>query len=295
MIIDTHAHCYWESMLPRIDEIVQSMKDRDVSHAVQIGCDIESSNQAIMLAQRFPGIFYATVGHHPETAQDVIFDSSIWKVGHDEKNNFSIMDISYFEELIIQNRDAIVAVGECGFDFHYLDGSNGGKNPVNFTNLSEKAKEQIENQKKWWLAQWGLAKKYNLPLVIHTRDARNETLDFMINNHIDRAVIHCYSEDPEFARTLMDFSDNIYFAFWWILTYKKSELVQETAKILPLNRILLETDAPFLSPQVVRGTVNEPANTRYVLEKLCELRDESNEEIEKVVYENSMKFYSLGN
>jgi TatD DNase family protein len=87
------------------------------------------------------------------------------------------------------------------------------------------------------------------------------------------------------------FSSEIYFAFGGILTYKKSDSVQETAKMLPLNRILLETDSPFLSPQVVRGTVNEPANTKFVLDKLCELRSESREEIERIVYGNSLRFY----
>jgi len=157
-----------------------------------------------------------------------------------------------FEELIRENPDVIVAIGETGFDFHYLDGSDDGKKSVDFTNLSLKAKEQIENQKIWWIAQWELAQKYNLPLVIHTRDARDATLDFMVQNNIHKAVIHCYSENPDFAQKLLDFSSEIYFAFGGILTYKNAESVQETAKMLPINRILLETDAPFLSPQKVR-------------------------------------------
>ena len=159
--------------------------------------------------------------------------------------------------------------------------------------LSDIAKQQIENQKRWWILQWNLAKRYDLPLVIHTRDARDATADFMIENNINRAVIHCYSEDPAFAQKLMDFSDEIYFAFGGILTYKKSEQVQATAQMLPLSRILLETDAPFLSPQAVRGSVNEPSNTRYILEKLIELRTESAEEIERVIYENSLRFYGI--
>ena len=160
-------------------------------------------------------------------------------------------------------------------------------------NLSPKAREQIENQKYWWLAQWELARKYDLPLVIHTRDARNATLEYMIQNHIDRCVMHCFSEDLDFAQKLLDFSDEIYFSFSGILTYKKSEAIQEVARSISLDRILVETDAPFLSPQAVRGTVNEPANTRYTLEKLIELRTESPEEIEKQVYENSLRFYNL--
>ena len=278
MIFDTHSHCYWDTLEPRIDEIAANMREKWVTQAVQIGCDRESSLQAISLARRFPGIFYATVGHHPETAQD-------------EEITDSRLQIIDFERLVWENRDVIVAIGETGFDHHYLDGTLDGTIAFDRQNPSEKALSQIENQKNWWLAQWELAQQYDLPLVIHTRDARDETLAFMLEHQISRAVIHCYSEDPEFARTLMDFSDEIYFAFWGILTYKNAPTVQETAKMLPLDRILLETDAPFLSPQAVRGSVNEPSNTRYVLEKLVELRGESSEEIEKVVYENSLRFY----
>lgn len=122
-------------------------------------------------------------------------------------------EVEGFEKLILENRDVIVAIGETGFDHHYLDGTEAGAIPFNPQNPTEKASLQRENQKKWWLAQWELAKKYDLPLVIHTRDARDETLAFMLEHDISRAVIHCYSEDPEFARTLMDFSDEIYFAF----------------------------------------------------------------------------------
>lgn len=159
--------------------------------------------------------------------------------------------------------------------------------------LPEGAKKQIQNQERWWLAQWDLAKRYDLPLVIHTRDAREATLIFMKEHNIDRCVIHCFSEDWDFARSLLEFSTEIYFSFSGILTYKSAPKIQEAASKIPLDRILIETDSPFLSPQVVRGTVNEPANTRYVLDKLCEFRSESREEIERVVYENSLRFYSL--
>ncbi|NRH21191.1 TatD family hydrolase [Candidatus Gracilibacteria bacterium] len=264
MIIDTHSHCYWDSIEPRIDAIVENMQQAQVSHAIQIGCDIKTSEQAIDLARRFPGIFYATVGFHPETAQDMKFEGEV---------------IEKFERLLLENRDVIVAIGETGFDYHYL--------------TPEIESVQKKNQEQWWLIQWELAQKYDLPLVIHTRDARNETIEFMIEHDIYRAVIHCYSEDPEFAQKLMDFSSEIYFAFGGILTYKKSELVQETAKMLPLNRILLETDAPFLSPQVVRGTINEPAYTRHIFDRLCELRSEDPGEIEETIYQNSLKFYGI--
>lgn len=201
--------------------------------------------------------------------------------------------LSEFEKMIFENRDLVVAIGECGLDFHYLDGTDDGKTPMDFSQISEKAIWQIQNQKFYWLAQWKLAQKYHFPLVIHTRDARDATLDFMKKFDINRLVMHCYSENPAMARELLDFSDEIYFSFSGIVTYKKSLEIQETAKIVPLDRILVETDAPFLAPQPVRGTTNHPANTRYNLEKIFELRSENNEQIEAQIFENSKKFYAL--
>lgn len=254
------------------------MKKNGVLKAVQIGCDTESSEKAISLAKKYPWIFFATVGLHPETAQDLVFSDEY---------------MQNLEDLIIENRDVIVWIGETGFDFHYLDGSDGGRNSVDLENLTEKAKKQIENQKTWWIAQWKLAKKYNLPLIIHTRDARKETLIFMKEQGINRCVMHCFSEDWDFARELLDFSDDIYFSFSGIVTYKKSENIQLAAKTIPIERILVETDAPFLAPQIVRGTVNEPANTKYVLEKIAELRWVSTKDIEDVIYANSLRFYVI--
>lgn len=282
MIFDTHAHCYWDTLEPRIEDIVVNMQKNDVTRVTQIGCDIPSSLKAISLARRFPWVFYATVGHHPETAQDE------WK-GKSEEWRI----VEQFENLIQENRDVVVAVGECGFDFHYIDGTDGWKIPADLGHLTPKAQEQIENQKYWWLEQWKLAQKYNLPLVIHTRDARDATLEFMKTHSINRCVMHCFSEDWGFARELIEFSPEIYFSFSGILTYKKSEKIQEAAKNIPLSHILVETDAPFLAPQTVRGQVNEPAYTRYTLEKLAELKWVQVQDIEDIVYENSMRFYGF--
>lgn len=280
MIFDTHSHCYWDTILPRIDEVLKNMWEKWVTKAVQIGCDIESSEKAIALARRFPDMFYATVWYHPEEAQNFPLDAKI---------------LDTFEKMILENCESVLAIGETGFDFHYIDGTDSWKIHADLENLSEKAKNQIENQKKWWIGQWELAQKYDLPLVIHTRDARETTLAFMKENNINRCVMHCFSEDLDFAQELLDFSDEIYFSFSGILTYKSAQKIQETAKNIPLDRVLIETDAPFLSPQAVRGTLNEPANTRYTLEKLIELRAESAEEIEKQVYENSLRFYGIKN
>jgi TatD DNase family protein len=241
MIFDTHSHCYWDSLLPRIDEVIANMRVHSVSHAIQIGCDFETSREAIHLAQKHSDVFFATVGFHPENAQDVVYDSEEGRRTQEA-----------LESLIRENRESIVALGETGLDFHYLDGTLGGTKPLDWDTLSPKAQAQIQNQKDWWIFHRDLGRKYSLPLVIHSRDAREETLDFMLSNDISRAVMHCFAEDADFARTLMEFSPEIYFSFSGIVTYKNAPKIQEAACMLPLDRILTETDAPFLSPQSVR-------------------------------------------
>lgn len=314
MIIDTHSHCYWDSLVDDIEGILAAMQEKNVVLAVQIGCDIVTSQKAISLAKKYPENFRATVGFHPcdamndgnwrdfftfsEKIPDEDFENFLLKI-YVENADFwdKIFSnnpvLSEFEKMISENCDLVVAIGECGLDFHYLDGTDDGKTPMYFSQISEKAIWQIQNQKFYWLAQWKLAQKYHFPLVIHTRDARDATLDFMKKFDINRLVMHCYSENPAMARELLDFSDEIYFSFSGIVTYKKSLEIQETAKIVPLDRILVETDAPFLAPQPVRGTTNHPANTCYNLEKIFELRSENNEQIEAQIFENSKKFYAL--
>ncbi len=277
MIFDTHAHCYWATLEPKIDEIVENMLQNGVVKATQIWCDVKTSTKAIQLALRFPSVFFATVWLHPETAQDTDILSTAGEL----------------ESLILENRECIVWIGETWLDYHYLDGSNGGNFPIDLSNLTERAVAQIERQKYWWRIQHGLAKKYHLPLIIHTRDARDATLAFMKEEKVISAVMHCFSEDWEFAEELLDFSDGIYFSFSGIVTYKNAIKVQEAAKKIPLSRILVETDAPFLAPQGVRGQINEPAFTRYTLEKIAELRSIPIEDIEKHIFENSLRFYQV--
>jgi TatD DNase family protein len=110
---------------------------------------------------------------------------------------------------------------------------------------------------------------------------------------LKKLVFHCYSEDTSFAKKILDYSDEAYFWFSGILTYKNAINIQDAAYSIPLGRILIETDSPFLSPQPVRWQVNEPSNVRFVFEKLCELRPEWKEEVEKQVYANSLRFYNM--
>ncbi len=265
MIIDTHSHCYWDTIEPRIDEVIQKMKEFWVTCAVQIGCDIPTTEKAISLARRYPSVFRATIWYHPEHAQHFSLETV-----EDEMDTL--------EKMISENLDVVVAIGECGLDYHYL---------------SDRKDEEIAIQRYSFARQAEWWKKYDLPLVIHSRDAKEDTLSFIKEHEIRFAIMHCFSEDYDFAAELMKHSEKIFFSFSGIVTYKSAPLIQDAAARLPLDRILSETDAPFLSPVPVRGTVNEPANTRFVVGKICELRTESDEEIKKTLFDNAKRVFGI--
>lgn len=269
MIIDTHTHAYFDELASREGEIISNMDAMDVRFAVQIGCDAESSVKAVELAKRHPDRYRATVGLHPGEAQNM-----------DDAKVES--ELSGIRKLLEENRELVVAIGETGWDFYRLSSD------------PEVRGIEIGRERKAFSAQAEMAKEFGLPLVIHTRNSGDALLESIREFGIRKAVIHCFSEDLTFARKAMELSDGIVFGFSGILTYKSAKNLHEAARELPLDRILIETDAPFLAPEPVRGTTNESANTRHVLERLKTYRTESGEEVERTVFENSLRFYGMG-
>jgi len=244
------------------------MQAEGVTRSVQIGTGLEKSRVALDLAREWGAGTWCTAGIHPTGCQDLP-QTSVPEL------------MAQFEELVQANRDKMVGIGETGFDyFHVTRG---------------KADEQKRTQRVFFAAQAVLSLRLNLALIIHTRDAADDTVAILKEHGIRRAVIHCYSESPAFAERLLDWSDGIYFSFSGILTYARSVAVQETARRLPLSRILVETDAPFLVPQAVRDrfSVNEPAFTRHVLDYLKTLRPEPAEEVEQTIWDNSNRFFGI--
>ena len=181
--------------------------------------------------------------------------------------------------MITENRAHIVAIGEIGFDYYHIE-----------TGRETTLKE---TQRTLFFAMTALALKWDLPVVIHTRNAREDTLRYIHESGITKYIIHCFSEDYAFAEACMAHSEEAYFSFSGIVTYPKALGVQDAAAKIPLNRILVETDAPFLSPQVVRGTTNTPANVRHTLDIIKKLRREDATEIEDQIFANSMRVYGL--
>lgn len=268
MIFDTHCHGYWHGLAHRQLELQDHMRAEGVLRSVHIGTDIDKSLASLALARRWGADTWCTVGFHPTGCQNL-------PEGAAER---------YAEELeriARNNPDKVVGIGETGFDYFHL------------TRGDRDLQKRI--QREFFQAQADLALRLDLPLVIHTRDAAADSLSMIMGSGIKRCVIHCFSESLAFAQSLLAWSDEIYFSFSGILTYARAASVQETARALPLNRVLVETDAPFLVPQAVRNTAknNEPAFTRYVMDFLKTLRPEPAEVVEQTVWDNSNRFFRI--
>ena len=268
MTFDTHCHAYWKSLADRHAELRANMRAEGVLRSVQIGTGWETSQAALALAREWGADTWCTAGIHPTGCQDLPPDS----IGE---------LIEPLAALAKANPDKVVGIGETGFDYYHLTRGN--------------ESEQKQTQLLFFRAQAELAQELDLPLIIHTRDAAEDTLALIKSCGIQRAVIHCFSENPAFARELLAWSGEIYISFSGILTYRRSQRVQDAARELKLDRMLVETDAPFLVPQAIRDhfPTNEPAFTRHVMEYLKTLRSEPGGAVEQAVWENSNRFYRV--
>ena len=253
MLFDTHTHIYLCTKHQE-KEIIDGMKQNQVSKIVSIWVDLDSSKISINLAKAYPNIVYSSVWIHPNDCKDLNLLETIWEL----------------EKMILENKKQIVAIWETGFDFYHDDREN-----------------TLENQENFFKSQIFLAKKYNLPFIVHSRNAKKDTLRVLKECNYNNFILHCFSEDLEFALECINFAPNCKISFSWIVTYKSALSIQETAWNIPLKNIIIETDCPFLSPQEVRGQENIPEYIRYILKKIIELRQlnwksESGEEIENI-------------
>lgn len=269
MIIDTHTHIYLNKN-QSIDEIISKLGESNISKIISIGIDLESSITSIQLARQYPWIVYASVGIHP-------CDVGKYKNSYKETMN-------QLEHLVLENLPYVKAIGECGFDYHRID--------------KENFSEEQKLQKQFFEWQLALAKKFLLPVVIHTREAKDDTLASIKNIWVKKFILHCFSEDLDFAYKSLYYSDECYISFSGIVTYKSAKSVQNVAANIPTDKILIETDCPFLAPQAVRGTENIPNNATYNLQHVFDLRKENGkkenfEEFKQQVYQNSLKVFQL--
>ncbi|MBI2017962.1 TatD family hydrolase [Candidatus Daviesbacteria bacterium] len=254
MLADTHAHLYWDSFKNDFDEVIKRAVRARVSYIINIGVDVASSQKALEQTKKIKKItVFSTIGIHP----------------HEALRLAPLAQGKLLEEIYRSAPEKVVAVGECGLDFKEVD--------ENTKNL----------QRKLFQAQIDLAKKLNLPLIVHCREAWDEVLE-MTKDHF--GIYHCYSGDLSITQKVL--SSRFLVSFACNLTYPKNEYLREAVKILPLERIVLETDSPFLPPQSKRGKRNEPANVLEVARIVAQVKNLSTEEIARQTSTNVVHLLS---
>ncbi|MFC1683351.1 TatD family hydrolase [Candidatus Zixiibacteriota bacterium] len=253
MLIDSHAHLDFSQFKNDREQVIQRALDAGLAAIVNVGTDLPSSEKSADLARKHAPI-YAVVGVHPHDAK-TLTPSSLTRLTE------------------LAEDPKVVAIGEIGLDF--------------YRDLSPR-----HLQREAFRQQIRLAIELDIPMVIHDRDAHAEVLDIMHQEEAHRVggVLHCFSGDLEMARQGLEMG--FYIAFGGPITYGGGKK-QEIARHIPLNRILVETDCPFLTPVPHRGQRNEPAYVRYVVEKLAELRGVSFEKVAQATGENAMRVFRL--
>lgn len=251
MIFDTHAHYDDEQFDEDRDQLLSSMAEAGVSTIVEIGASMESSRNAIRLAEQYPFV-YAAVGVHPD--------------------NVGELDEETFEELEAMCRhNKVVAVGEIGLDYHWDT-------------------EPREVQKKWFVRQLELARKMKLPVNIHSRDAAEDTLEIMKEYGEGLGgIIHCFSYSKEMAKEYVKMG--FFIGVGGVVTFKNGRKLKEIVTELPLEKIVLETDCPYLAPEPNRGKRNDSRNIHYVAEQVAALKNLDKETVVKQTENNAKLIY----
>ena len=267
MLIDTHCHINMmikptfdtplqPSDLPQAQMIIEQAHVHNVNIIINVGTRAVENQNCILLARTFDSVF-ATVGIHPN-------DSDTWQE-----------DFELLKKWVASKEEyKIVGVGECGIDRHYPD--------YNLNRQRDAFKAQIE-----------LALEHDLALVIHSRDAYDETLRILeeYKNNISRATMHCFSYDQAFATTVIDW--NCVLGIGGTITYPKNEELRTVVKNVALKNIVLETDAPFLPPQAIRGKQNHPKEIVTIAQYIADLRNESFEQVAEVTTQNALALFKL--
>ncbi len=256
MLYDTHCHPNLAIIKDTYKIINNFLEENPEGFLNVIGTDLKKSKEVVKLSNNFERVF-CSIWIHPCDIYWLDLEDSIQKL----------------EKLYLQNREKIVAFWECGLDYYW-------------------EKNKKEEQKLFFRSQIELAKKYNMPVIIHNRGSKNDIFDILVDTNFQNFIFHCYSENLEYAKKLLKLSPDCKISFSWIITFKNAKDIQETAQNIPLKNILIETDSPYLTPTPFRWKQeNEPAFTKYILEKIIELREENPEIIKKQIFENSLKTF----
>lgn len=252
MIFETHAH-YDDPAFDRDrDRLLALLKNEGIAPIVNIGASIETTKSTVELAHRYDHV-YAAIGVHPSDCGDLTENDIEWLKG-------------------LSSDEKVVAIGEIGLDYHYDEPDR-------------------EIQKKWFIRQLELAWDTSLPIVVHSRDAAQDTFEIIKDFRGLRGVIHCFSYSAELAREYVKMG--YYIGVGGVVTFKNGRKLHEVVKEIPLESIVVETDAPYLSPEPYRGRRNSSAFIPYIIERIADLKNVSYETVERAVYENAADLYKV--
>ncbi|MCM1127225.1 MAG: TatD family hydrolase [Lachnospiraceae bacterium] len=254
MIFDTHAHYDDEAFDEDRDELLTHMRERGIEYIVNAGASLASTAKTVELTERYPFV-YGSAGIHPS-----------------ETAGLTEQDMEWLLEM--SKREKIVAIGEIGLDYHWQE-------------------PEREVQKRWFKEQLKLAEQTHLPVIIHSRDAAADTLEILKewDSHKTKGVIHCFSYTWETAKEYL--AMDYYFGIGGVLTFKNAKKLKEAVMQIPMERILLETDCPYLAPEPYRGKRNQSDYILYAAEKLAELKGLDREKVLEITNSNAKNFYGI--
>lgn len=254
-LIDTHCHLTFEPLAGDVENVLARSRAAGVIGWITVGTDTQQNQKAVELADKFENM-YATIGIHP----------------HDAKN-VTAEDLAELKKLA-QNVK-VVAIGETGLDFHY--------------NYSKQ-----QTQTRAFARQLKIARELNLPVIVHSREAFDETIDILeqFGSGLKKVVFHCFSGSAQQAKIALDYG--FYISFTGVVTFKNAEAVRQAAKIVPLDRLMIETDCPYMSPEPMRKQkVNEPALMLHTARCLAELKGLDLADFAEVTTATSRAFFGL--
>lgn len=251
MMIDSHCHLDFPELAENLDEILASMRQNGVSHALCVGVTLERFPQIKSLAEQHAQI-YASVGVHPDNETGA------------EPTQAMLVQLA--------QHPRVVAIGETGLDYFRLKGD-------------------LEWQRERFRTHIRAARECGKPLIIHTREAAQDTLRIMAEEGAGQVggVMHCFTENMQVAEAAMEM--NFHISFSGIVTFKNATVIKDVARQMPLERMLIETDAPYLAPMPYRGKLNQPAYVKYVAEEIARLRAIQQEEVARVTTENFCRLF----
>lgn len=260
MIFETHAHYDDETFRIDRDSLLLEIKEHGIERIVNVAADIESCKTTLALSEKYPFI-YAALGVHPSGTKELNEELLRWLEAQ-------CMEYS------VKNCGRVVAVGEIGLDYYW-----------------DEPERSI--QKEWFEKQIELAKRVKLPMIIHSRDAARDTIELMKKHHAEETggIVHCYAYSKEMAAEFMDLGFLI--GIGGVVTFKNAKKLKEVVEYLPMDRIVLETDSPYLAPVPNRGKRNSSLNLPFIAEKIGEIKGIEAERVIETTTENALRLFGL--